>query len=121
MGRQFTVLLVDDDSDVRDVIEQILLAKGFKVLTAADGYEAVRVLVANHVDVLFTDIRMPGISGYELAAQARLVQPSVRIVYATGYDGNAPGKKMAENFGKLLRKPIPARELVNEIEEVLRG
>jgi CheY-like chemotaxis protein len=121
MGRQFTVLLVDDDSNVRDVIEQILFVQGFNVLIAGDGYEALRILAANHVDVLFTDIVMPGISGYELAAQARLVRPLVRIVYATGYDGDAPGKKMAQKFGKLLRKPIRARELVNEIEDVLQA
>jgi CheY-like chemotaxis protein len=121
MPRQFTILIVEDDRDVRDVVVQLLLARSFKVLTAGDGYEAIRLLVAYHVDVIFTDIVMPGLSGYELAAQARLIQPGVRIVYTTGYDGNAPGKEMAFRYGKTIQKPIRGDDLVGEIEQVLGG
>src|SRR5215469_15721036 len=71
MGRQFTVLLVEDDSEVRSVVQQMLVARNFRVLVASDGYEAIRLLIDQHVDVMFTDIVMPGVSGYELAAQAK--------------------------------------------------
>jgi CheY-like chemotaxis protein len=121
MGRQFTILIVEDDTAVRDVIVQMLLAKKFKVLTASDGYEAIRLLVAVHVDVMLADIVMPGLSGYELAAQARLIHPSLRILYTTGYDGQGAGRDMASNYGRLLFKPLRAEELMGEIEHALRN
>jgi CheY-like chemotaxis protein len=121
MSPPFTILLVEDDSAVRDVVVQILLSKGFQVLVATDGYEAIRLLVAQHVDVMLTDIMMPGLSGYELAAQARLIRPALRILYTTGYDGEAAGRDMAGGYGKLLPKPVRADELVSEILHLLKA
>jgi len=121
MSPPFTILLVEDDSAVRDVVVQILLSKGFQVLVAAEGYEAIRSLVSQHVDLMLTDIMMPGLSGYELAAQARLIRPALRILYTTGYDGQANGRDMAGNYGKLLPKPVRADELVSEIMQLLKA
>jgi CheY-like chemotaxis protein len=120
MGPQFTILLVEDDSAVRDVVVQILFARNFKVLTAGDGYEAIRLLVANDVDVMLTDIVMPGLTGYELAAQAKLLRPLLRILYTTGHDGQAAGREMASGYGKILAKPLRADELVDEIKRTLK-
>lgn len=121
MGRQFVVLVVEDDSDVRDVVAEILKTRNFRVLLAADGYEAIRVLVAQHVDLMLVDIMMPGLSGYELAAQARVFRPGLRILYITGYDGQAAGREMASGYGKVIPKPVRAAELVGEIEQVLKN
>lgn len=120
MGRPFTILLVEDDSAVREVVVEILSAKRFHVLVAADGYEAIRVLVEQHVDVMLTDIMMPGLSGYELAAQAKLIRPSLEVLYTSGYDGQAAGRDMAGRYGKLLPKPVRADELIDEIMGLLK-
>jgi CheY-like chemotaxis protein len=121
MSAPSTILLVEDDSAVRDVVVKILVAKDFHVLAASDGYEAIRLLVAQHVDVMLADIMMPGLSGYELAAQARLIRPSLRILYTTGYDGQATGRDMAGGYGKLLPKPVRAEELISEIMGLLKS
>ena len=65
------ILVVDDDNAVRDVVVQMLSANGFGVLTASDGSEALRILGQRSVDLLFTDIVMPGMDGVELARWAR--------------------------------------------------
>ena len=119
LARQFTILLVEDDSDVRDVVADVLDARNFKVLAARDGYDAIRLLTAYHVDVMFTDIVMPGLSGFELAAQAKLIQPPLRVLFTTGYDGNAPGRELALHYGKILQKPLRVAELVAAIEDAL--
>jgi CheY-like chemotaxis protein len=120
MPTPFTILFVEDDTAVRDVVVEILLSRGFKVLVATDGYEAIRLLVAQHVDAMLTDIMMPGLTGYELAAQARLIRPGLRILYTSGHDGEAIGRDMARGYGKLLPKPVRADDLVSEILQLLK-
>ena len=79
MSAPFTILLVEDDSVVRDVVVQILLAKDFHVLAASDGYEAIRLLVAQHVDVMLADIMMPGLDGIETCRRMRGHAPTADI------------------------------------------
>jgi CheY-like chemotaxis protein len=81
MDRQFTLLLVEDDPEIREATSALLREDGFRVLAADDGYEAIRVLVDHQVDLLFTDIAMPGISGVQLARQAQLMRRSSRPLH----------------------------------------
>ena len=113
MARRFTILVVEDDGEVRDVVADILDTRNFRVLAARDGYDAIRLLTAYHVDVMFTDIVMPGLSGFELAAQAKLIEPSLRVLYTTGFDGNTPGREWA------LRQE-PAQELAG-LRDLIRA
>lgn len=121
MERRFTVLLVEDDSEVRAVVAQMLAARGFHVLTANDGYEAIRLVNDCSIDVMFTDIMMPGLSGYELAAQAKLIRPWLKVLYTTGFDGDAPGREIAARYGTILSKPVRVNDLIGEIDRVLGG
>jgi len=114
MVEQFTVLFVEDDNDVRVSVQQILESKGFRLLVARDGDEALRLLAKNEVDALFTDVVMPGMDGISLAKQAKRLKPELKVMFMTGYYSRGAE---AGQLGTLLFKPIRAAPLV----EALRG
>jgi CheY-like chemotaxis protein len=106
-----TILVVDDDPQVLAVVPAILRQPGYTVLTASDGYEATRVLADRHIDLLVTDIRMPGLSGTELATQAKVMRPTLRIIFITGF-ADAAGKVR----GRVVQKPIRAADLIQTVK-----
>jgi CheY-like chemotaxis protein len=120
MGRRFTILFTEDDRLVRDAVAELLRQHGFEVLVAEDGYDAIRQLMAQPVDLLFTDIVMPGISGFELARQAKLIRPNLNVLYLTGHFGHAAGRD-GVRYGKLLEKPLRADEILTEVVQALAG
>jgi DNA-binding response OmpR family regulator len=109
-----TILLVDDDLELRDVVVAILAEPGYTVLTASDGYEALRILVDRSVDLMITDVKMPGISGFELARQAKLMRPNLHVIYVSGQASGVDRK--GPTYGVLMHKPVRARELLDVIE-----
>jgi DNA-binding response OmpR family regulator len=110
-----TILLVDDDLELREMVVAILSEPGHTVLTAADGYEALRVLVERAVDLLITDLKMPGITGFELARQAKLMRPNLHVIYVTGQD-SAIKRTGGRTYGMLIHKPVRARELIEIVD-----
>jgi len=81
-----TILIVDNDDDIRDLAETVLRRAGYPVLTAADGVSAFRLLERHpEIDLLFTDIVMPKIDGLMLADMAKLRRPHLKVLYATAY------------------------------------
>lgn len=118
MAHQFVILVVEDETPVRNFFEELLTAAGFAVLAAGDAYEAIRVITERHVDLLFTDIVMPGADGFDLAAQAKLIRPNLKVLYCTGFADKAKGR-FGPRHGKLLEKPIRAEALTLEIRKAL--
>ena len=112
-----TILLVDDDHDLREVVAAILAEPGYTVLTATDGYEALRILVDRVVDLLITDIQMPGITGFELARQAKLMRPSLHVIYLSGRASKPD--RLGPIYGLLLRKPVRGGDLLHMVEREL--
>src|SRR5690349_20073368 len=96
----------------------MLSANGFGVLTARDGPEALRILGQRPVDLLFTDIVMPGMDGVELARQARQVRPGLKVLFATAYAQKAI-ERDAIHQARVVYKPFRQAELVKEIEALL--
>jgi CheY-like chemotaxis protein len=113
-----TILFVEDETPVRDVVIRMLSEKGFRVLAAADAYDALRLLAAHHVDLLFTDIIMPGMDGVQLARQAKAIHPTIKVLFATGYAQRA-AERQAMRLGRVLFKPLRAIELIREVEALL--
>ena len=113
-----TILCVDDDPDVSEIIAMVLAEGGYSVITASDGYEAVRILVDHSVDLLITDVKMPGISGFELARQATLMRPNLHIIYVSGYNTDAD-RGAGPIYGVVLQKPIRPSHLHQEVNRQL--
>ncbi len=104
------ILVVDDDADVRAVIAETLEGFGYAVLQAASGEEALPVLAERRdIRMLITDVRMPGMSGFELAVKARCLAASLKVIITSGYFTPQP---IAERF---LKKPFRMHELASAV------
>jgi CheY-like chemotaxis protein len=113
-----TVLIVEDESLVRDMIAEELRDAGFAVLEAGDGEAAASILASpDHIDILFTDIRLPGsLDGWEVARVARRARTALPVIYATGYTVD----RMAEVPGAVfLHKPYEPSTIVETIRKLL--
>jgi len=117
MPATIAVLFVDDDDQVRAPVSELLRREGFRVFAAASALEAMRILASEPIDILFTDVVMPGQNGLALAKQARALQPAIRVLFATGYYSQAA--KAAE-MGRLLFKPIRVDEMRTALQEAMR-
>lgn len=116
-----TVLVVDDDDQVRTMAECLLNDLNYEVIAVASGAEALDVLRRNEsIDVLFTDVIMPGMEGGELAEQARLLRPDLKILFTSGYFEHALVQKgnISPN-ANLLVKPYRPRDLARKMKSTL--
>ena len=117
-----SILLVDDDKDVREFLGQVLLTEGYSVIQASSGHQAWERFVQNQddFDLVITDIVMPGLLGSDLAARILEIKPYMKFLFISG---NAPPKSMLEMIeGKnFLSKPFKVSELFDAIQHVLTG
>ncbi len=120
MGALRKVLVVDDDPVVGKSFDRVLSGKGYAVITASDGREALSKLEAESYDLVFTDIKMPGMSGLEMAEQLKQRQPWLPVVIVTGY-GSPDNETRAEAAGvsAFLRKPLSPEMIENSAEKAL--
>jgi DNA-binding NtrC family response regulator len=107
MSAQRKVLVVDDDPVVGQSFDRVLSRKGYAVITAANGDEALAKLATETYDIVFTDLRMPGMDGLEVAEQVKARQPWTPVVIVTGY-GSKPSEDRARALGvaEFLNKPL---------------
>jgi DNA-binding NtrC family response regulator len=107
MSAQRKVLVVDDDPVVGQSFDRVLSRKGYAVITAANGDEALAKLATEKYDIVFTDLRMPGMDGLEVAEQVKARQPWTPVVIVTGY-GSKPSEDRARALGvaEFLNKPL---------------
>jgi CheY-like chemotaxis protein len=118
-----TILVVEDDGDVREVAVAVLEGAGYRVLEAASGDDAYRLLQAHpeiEIDVLFTDVVMPGrLDGIDLANAARALRPHLHVLYATGFANLVRANRDSDLQGPVLRKPYRPRDLRRAIATLL--
>ncbi|MEM7584127.1 MAG: response regulator [Acidobacteriota bacterium] len=116
-----TVLLVEDDEPVRAVIATMLEGHGYRVLSARNGRSAIRLMrqSSEAIHLLLTDVVMPGLTGPELARQARDVRPLIQVLYMSGYSESADGLKLDDASMALIQKPFSADRLLYQLRQVL--
>jgi DNA-binding NtrC family response regulator len=111
------VLIVDDDAELRALTAEMLAVEGYRTMEADGASEAIFVLSKQDVDVLLTDVRMPGLSGILLAQQAKRIQPKLHVIFTTG--AISLRQSDAQRHGTFLFKPYHARQLDFTITKAL--
>src|SRR3989449_1606818 len=116
-----TVLVVEDARPLRDVICETLTGSGCTVLSARDGQEALRVFSERKstVDLLLTDVIMPGMNGPALAKEVRSLRPETKILYMTGYSGEFIQADMMTPGVSFIQKPFTSVDLERKIGKML--
>lgn len=110
-----TILVVDDDAEVREIVAEFLIDAGHRVLQAGGGLEALRMLAddTEDVDLVITDVRMPDISGIELADRITRERQGLKVILISGFF-------VAKETGRrLLRKPFRMKELEEAVQAEL--
>ncbi|MEN8136477.1 MAG: ATP-binding protein [Thermodesulfobacteriota bacterium] len=117
-----TVLLVEDDSSVRQLVSSVLVSLGYTVIEAGNGKEAEKTVAEYHdkIDLLLTDVVMPGMSGSELASRLAKSHPSLQVLFVTGYtEDSMVLQKLASQEVNLLHKPLTPISIAGKVREIL--
>ena len=115
-ARSLTVLVVEDEDGVRLLMRQVLESAGYQVCEADEGFQALSVLLQGRpVDLVVTDIRMPRMDGYELAAHMLALAIKVPILFVTGYLNELDGTVLP---GPVLAKPFAPEQLLARVREM---
>jgi CheY-like chemotaxis protein len=116
-----TILVVDDDHDVREFLTESLDTFGYNTVAAADGAAGLDILDRMRPDLLIVDYAMPGMTGAQLAAQARVKHPSLAILFASGYAETTALENALDGKAPILRKPFRLDTLQATIARILSG
>jgi PAS domain S-box-containing protein len=120
-GGPETVLLVEDEADLRDLIHETLADEGYRVLVARDGSEAVR-LAADHegpIHLMVTDVIMPRVTGRKAAEEIRKTRPAMEVLYVSGYTDDAILRHGVPGTAAFLEKPFALGSLLRKVRELL--
>ena len=116
-----TVLLVEDDDDNRELMAEVLESAGYAVVSAADGPEGLRRLAEHPVDVVITDVGMPGMGGLEVARAAKKIAPRVPVVVVTGYaDREDITAARGHEVDAVLVKPVDPAALTATVDQMVK-
>jgi PAS domain S-box-containing protein len=123
-GGSETILVVEDQDDLRRLVVTVLRARGYRVLDAPDGRSALRVLAdaAQNLDLLLTDVIMPDITGKQVADEAQRSRRGIRVLFMSGYPGEVIARRgVLDRPVAYLPKPFSPEALTGKVREVLDG
>ncbi|WIJ24822.1 PAS domain S-box protein [Devosia sp. RR2S18] len=118
-----TVLVIEDESVVRDLVVEVLTELGYTAIEASEGPSGLAILQSKRkIDLLITDIGLPGLNGRQVADAARQQRPELRILFMTGYAENATlASGFLEPGMQMITKPFPMETLASRIREMIEG
>jgi two-component system cell cycle sensor histidine kinase/response regulator CckA len=119
-----TVLIVDDDPAVLVLIQNILMAADYRVLLAAERADAVRMASQKHIhiDLVLLDVRIPGVSGTQLADEILSIRPDIRVLWMSGFvDEEFVRVKMLDGYAGFVSKPLRRDGLLQAIEQAIEA
>ena len=119
-----TILVLDDEADVRKMVAAMLTSNGYKVLTAENGDNAIKAFKKSKqpIDLLLLDVVSPGMSGPMVADRIAELQPGLRVLFMSGYGStNVVQRYVVEKGYALLTKPFTEPQLAKKVREVLEA
>lgn len=114
------ILLAEDDTSMREYLQRALQRVGYEVDAVGCGTEAIPLLQCERFDLLLTDIVMPEMDGIELAQKASAIDPSIRVMFITGFAAVALQGGRTAPEAKLLSKPFHLKDLVMEVDRIFQ-
>jgi two-component system, cell cycle sensor histidine kinase and response regulator CckA len=118
-----TILLVEDVEEVRDLAQRSLQARGYSVLAATDGPNAIKIAAeyTGKIHLLVTDMIMPGgISGRDLAEQLEITRPDIKMLFISGYTSTLGASNVLDPQMAFFQKPFTGADLARKVREVLQ-
>jgi CheY-like chemotaxis protein len=122
VGNGETILVAEDELSVRNITASILEQFGYRVVTAADGAEAIRIFKEHEGEVrlLLLDINMPHVDGRTAFHEIRCMRPDIRVLFTSGYTEDfIRSKGLLDDGAPVVSKPVSPRDLLRKIREVL--
>ncbi|HET9754727.1 MAG TPA: response regulator, partial [Myxococcales bacterium] len=110
------ILLIEDEEPLRAMLRRMLCAHGYEVVDAPDAEKGLRAVQGRSLDLLLTDLMLPSLDGPALAQQLLAAQPSLRVLYMTGYP---PAGRELPAAEPLIQKPFTRLALLGEVRRVL--
>jgi CheY-like chemotaxis protein len=116
-----TILVVDDDAQVRDVLKRIVESFGYKVVLASDGKDALnKALAMSSLDLVLTDVVMPNQGGFDFIAELAKYRPQVEVIFMSAYTADEKlDEQVADGKARFLAKPFKPSELQRKIQLAL--
>jgi CheY-like chemotaxis protein len=117
------VLVVEDESAVRDLVVDVLAELGYQAIEAVDGPSGLKLLQSDRrIDLLVTDVGLPGLNGRQLADQAREGRPGLKVLFMTGYAENATiANGFLEPGMQMITKPFAIEALATRIRDMIEA
>jgi two-component system response regulator (stage 0 sporulation protein F) len=116
------ILIIDDEPVIRELLFDVLSRKGYQVDTAEDGLKGLKKAESRKYDIVFTDIRMPGMNGVEVYKRLKVISPESRVIVMTGY-GLEQMIQEALNLGAFadVRKPFDLKLIYSLVDQALES
>jgi len=115
------ILVVDDQFSDRETLKAILEDKGYRVATANDGTEAIEMVKSRHYDIIFLDVRLPGMDGVETYEQVKEIDPKATVIMMTGYtEEDLVKRAVSSGAYTCLYKPFDVEKVITLVETIAR-